>query len=407
MPVADDFDALAAKYGWAQEIRIWMTASSGLNAAKVEDFLYAMASEADAGALVDAAGIKDAGPKLLQTARVRQAWAGLRKAQADADKLKTLGRDDQDLDALLPQQTLDDLAAVFYRRYKMTYPSHVLPSDAVVSRLSKEIDKRALTLRDVFKMKSQSQMQRSVRKKTVLGDGIEALLPEAQDEKETQTLQIYMAKLHSLLLGYAIVGAAAVASPPSIAETKGADTTQYVVAPLDLMMRYYFRARRLADSLPYAGALQVIQRRDESERELWIDNFRNGQATLGQTIKQIYEARDTSWQPEPPGQVQRIPRSLQNMPEKRLRDQDQSGGLGGKGKGKDKDRPTKAAKLSADKLEDKFRSGTPLCRDYQWGKCTKDKCDKGAHLCAMRLRSGRACGGKHPANKCNNGQRVQ
>ncbi len=48
-----------------------------------------------------------------------------------------------------------------------------------------------------------------------------------------------------------------------------------------------------------------------------------------------------------------------------------------------------------------MRNGTALCGAYQIGLCSDDlpHC-QGAHKCAIALRTGRACGGRHPAMAC-------
>ena len=46
-----------------------------------------------------------------------------------------------------------------------------------------------------------------------------------------------------------------------------------------------------------------------------------------------------------------------------------------------------------------LKSGTRLCTDFNLGECHEDPCSN-AHLCAVLLQSGRACGGKHAARGC-------
>eukprot|EP00438_Fugacium_kawagutii_P032692 Skav204466 [mRNA] locus=scaffold5533:30858:32279:- [translate_table: standard] len=55
-----------------------------------------------------------------------------------------------------------------------------------------------------------------------------------------------------------------------------------------------------------------------------------------------------------------------------------------------------------DKLLTKtLRNGDPLCASYQVGQCKATQCTEN-HLCAIVLKSGRACGGKHMAKDCFN-----
>ena len=53
-----------------------------------------------------------------------------------------------------------------------------------------------------------------------------------------------------------------------------------------------------------------------------------------------------------------------------------------------------------DKLLTKYlRNGTPLCASFQNESCRAEQCSE-AHLCAVVMQSGRACGGKHSAKVC-------
>lgn len=48
-----------------------------------------------------------------------------------------------------------------------------------------------------------------------------------------------------------------------------------------------------------------------------------------------------------------------------------------------------------------MRDGTGLCGAYQLGRCQDDSSQcQGVHKCAIMLRTGRACGGSHPAQAC-------
>ena len=72
----------------------------------------------------------------------------------------------------------------------------------------KEVSKRAFTLRDLFKVKSQPQLLKAVRKKTVIGEGGEFRQTAPDDaDHEPHNLATYLSKLYTLLLAYAIVGA--------------------------------------------------------------------------------------------------------------------------------------------------------------------------------------------------------
>ena len=384
------------KYGIGAEVGRWITASDGLNAAGLDDFIFCMASESEASSIVDAAGVPTE-RKIQQTSRVRQAWSALRKARADAEKVKSRGLDDTDLDSLLTQPELDDIADHFYKRYRLVLPASVMPSDAVVSRLSKELSKRTLTLRDIWKVKSQSQLLRATRKKTVLGEGVEVMHPTAEDDgREPATLVTYLNKLYILMVGYATAGSTSRSGAPGT-EARGADTCLYVEVPLDVALKYYFRVKRFAESCPYMRALSLVTSKDQAEREAWIDLYRGSTDTLGMVIKQAYQQREAVWQPpEPPAQGNQG--NGNETPQKRKRasggDQDQETPAKDKGTGKSKGKAKYVLKM---------KNGDKLCAAYQRNKCQNGAdCKSGKHLCGIHLGKGRVCGMKHPACECTN-----
>ena len=407
---ADIFDELQKTYRLSAELRTWLTDQNGLNALTLNDFAYSMATESDAKTLVEAAKVP-VDQQIQQTSRVRQAWACVRKTIADAEKVKARGRDDVDLDAMLPQQDLDDLHDKFYARYRLQFPAHVMPSEAVVSRLSKEVDKRLLTLRDVWKVRTQAQLLRAVRKTTVIGDGVafQHQIPQEEPDREPQSLHVYLNKLFALLLGYAIVGAKVRAGAPS-PELRSSDSTLCVEIPLDVLYKYYYRVKRFAESLPYSEALVQTLRRDEQEREMWIDAFRQSSDPLGVAIKTVFLQQIAVWQP--PERVVRAP-ALRETPTKRkaFADAEESPQKHKKGKGK-----------GTDGARDKIHSGLfqltmgrdakiSICSAFQYGKCTEAKaggtCSKGRHICARKLKAeGRVCGGMHMGKDCLNAKRA-
>ena len=393
--VADAFNAVRDKYKIAQGVIDWLLKADGLNAASLEDFIYAAADEKEVSTLVDAMGL-DANIKALQTARVRQAWVALRKSKAEEEAIKKRGLDDTDLDTLLPQPQLDDIADVFFRRYRVTYPAYVTPSDMVVSRLSKELEKRALTMRDIWKVKSQAQFQRANRKKTSIGGGVDILAGIEEIDTDRHDLQTYLDKLLTLLIGYAVVGAKQLTTAPQT-EKRGGQTIEVVEVPLDVVTRYYFRASRFAHQCHYSQALSYLTKRDEEEREMWVDYYRNGDRTLGATIVRVYEMREAMWQPpDPPAKP-----TVSDSDRKRQRDRD-GGTPKGKGKGTKKQREGN----DESKFAKQFKNGTKLCAAYQTGACSDKNCQKGQHLCAMMLSTGRVCGLRHPASRCLNKRRV-
>ena len=164
-----------------------------------------------------------------------------------------------DLDSMLDEGELRNAKQTFWRRYKVRFPPELHPADATVSRVSRELDKRMLCV---------------YQKKRKLGDGLFA--EEAEDEfPAVQDVDSYLDRLYSLMLAYAIAGSAA----------------QFVIAPLDVMMSNYFRAKRTAQQIPHSRRMVWLAARDAEERAEWVSRYRESTLTLGQ----VFAARDAHW----------------------------------------------------------------------------------------------------------------
>ena len=82
----------------------------------------------------------------VQTARLRRTWAAAR-VYFSQDRSKVALAD---LDSLLEESELRDAKQAFWQRYRLRFPAEVRPSDAVVSRVSRELSKRMLFLFKVW-----------------------------------------------------------------------------------------------------------------------------------------------------------------------------------------------------------------------------------------------------------------
>ncbi|CAJ1339037.1 unnamed protein product [Effrenium voratum] len=188
----------------------------------------------------------------------------------------------------------------FWVRYKLKFPTEVYPSDAAVSRASREMSKRLLCVTAVWKVKTLQWQLGTSSKKRKLGEGLWTEEPD-DEQPGHQDWETYLDRLFTLLLAYALGGVKALDNAPPAKEEDvlGADTTKFVYVPLDVVMRYHARARRTSASLPYASRLAWLQQRDTEERADWVSRFRESNLTLGQVIKATYKA-DAHWVPTGP-----------------------------------------------------------------------------------------------------------
>ncbi|CAE7815841.1 unnamed protein product [Symbiodinium sp. CCMP2592] len=311
----------------------------------LEEFRYFFESEAEIGLWVQKLSLGD--QQALQTARLRRTWAAVKVffQHADAGRVRI---SESDLDDLLDDSSLRDMKQQFWRRYKTRFPPELYPSDATLSRVTRELNKRMLCVFSVWKVKSLQFQLVSTSKKRKLGDN---LYTEDQEQDEAVP-RVYLDRLQILLTAYALAGVQAVAgSPPANGEnTVGADTTQFVHAPLDVLMEYFHRAKR-----------SVSQHKDTEERAVWVSKFRESTKTLGAVVRE-------GGAPQPPSK----PSSF---------------ALGKSVNGK--------------KVAQMMKDGKRLCQDYQEGRCAKGKQCPDLHRCGVVLKGERVCGSaKHGASSC-------
>ena len=374
------FDELAAKYKLDAKTRAWLTAADGLGAESLADFAHAAASESDLKAFVDAAGADN---KFIATSRLRQAWLAVRKAEEDDAAIKRKGMDENDLDALLDQAVLDSMEDRHWARHKLSWPPEIAPADLLVSRITRELEKRLLSIKDVFKVKTQAQQLRASRKRTKVGEDLVLVSGEPDEAEAAPTLHNYLMLHLTLMLAYAKAGSKPRATAPQ-QEPRGGNSYEFVEVPLDLLLRYHFRLQDRAAQVK-SGALAWIKHKDEADRAVWVDKYRNSTESLGQIIAATLVSREAMWEvpsqlapPPPPAQQPDGGRQRQPNPPTRP-----EGG---------KQQPKKAT------IANRMRDGTKLCNAYQRGKCKAQNCQF-THKCGRVLRGGRVCGQRHPASQ--------
>ena len=137
-----------------------------------------------------------------------------------------------------------------------------------------------LCVYNVWKVKTLQFQLHTSQKRRKLGEG---LYTEEAEESEpvVQDAESYLDKLHSLMLAYAIVGATPIqgAPTPGAENALGADSTRFVVAPLDVLMAYFLRAKRTSQQLPHSKRLAWLQTRDAEERAEWVSRYRERMLT--------------------------------------------------------------------------------------------------------------------------------
>ena len=120
---------------------------------------------------------------------------------------------------------------------------------------------------------------------------------DADEDTVARDWEGYLDKLYTLLVAYALAGTGRVSGAPEAAREAvlGADSTSFVQVPLDVLLAYYYRARRVLQSLPHHKRLGWLQAQDLAERTEWVTKFRESTKTLGKVVMEVFEARDPHW----------------------------------------------------------------------------------------------------------------
>ncbi|CAE7417046.1 unnamed protein product [Symbiodinium sp. CCMP2592] len=318
----------------------------------LEEFRFLFENEAAIGTWVGKLGLGDA--TMLQTARLRRAWKATCTyyTQAEQDRSKVALAD---LDSILADSELRTLKEAFWIRYKLRFPAEVQPSDATVSRISRELSKRMLCIYDVWRVRSLQFQLGTSQKRRKLADGLYTDEPEV-DEVVARDVDTYLHKLHTLMIAYALNGVQVIAGvDPAGEKALGANSCQFVEAAMQVAP---------------AQRLGWLQHRDAEERA-------EGPGHSEQILKRAHWLAPAL--PEA-GPVAPKPQPVITEPTK------SSLFVSG---------PMVGGKPTARVMKD----GTKLCGDYQRGSCKHaPPCP---NRCAVVLRAERVCGApNHGAAKC-------
>jgi len=403
------FTALAKDFSFDDKVRDLFLNGQMEN---LEDFRYYFSEEKEIDAFVAVEGGLKGAEQRLQIARVRRAWAAVRQNGLRKESRNTVSSV-AEMDDMLEEGTLRDVKVQFWKRYKMKYPVEVTPSDQLLSRCYREMDKRLLTVYDVWKVKSLMHQVMTTKKRKQVGTDLYTFEDDAEAATEIRGVERYLAMLHTYLLALSIAGSNKVqGAPPD--ETLGSDSTKYAKVPWDVLQAYHFRASRSAMLIPEASRLAWLESKDIAERAQWVSQFREGDESLGQVVHAIMGKRDAHWEapiqsaagrpafpPQPPGLV-RDPKKPWQQQQQQQQKPRQTNSQGAKSQEAPQTNPKK---MMPGTISEALRDGKKLCPDFNKGKCpTKGpSCSRGLHKCAKVLKGGRPCGMNfHGAHNCRN-----
>jgi len=239
--------------------------------------------------------VKDLERLPLQVSRVRQAWKGVNDAKEVAASIKRKGEEIDDLDALLPTQQLDDLKDKFWSRYHIKYHPMIEPSGYWVSKCANKLQKRRLSVDDLWTIRSRQHQSKIDRKKQrTPGTELEITSSETiSDVSIPKSVFSYLQCLFTYSIAWARAGCEPLDGAPT-EEDRATESIRMVHVPLDVVLAYHDRAlRQVSKLLGYDDdkrALNWLISKDEEDRSKWVEVFRHSNKTLGEIIKENHRS---------------------------------------------------------------------------------------------------------------------
>ena len=270
-PVRAIFEKLADEYKFSSKI---VDKFVSLKLESLADFRFFVEPESEIEkAFID--GIPDLDQPRLQLARVRHAWSACvaETKAGEARKMKEAEKAD-DEEFVLPPGRIDEMKQAFFKRYHLCLTPGEWPSDRLLSKVWKQLDKRSLEVQDLWLVKSLTYQKTTPVKKRKVAEGLWAQDDTDDHDREGGTdMSSYFQRMRIYFMALAIVGASHRQGAPGAPETLGVDSANYVLLPWDLLQKYQVRAEKAAGQSPLASRIQAIIQLDTEERAEWAHRF--------------------------------------------------------------------------------------------------------------------------------------
>eukprot|EP00438_Fugacium_kawagutii_P015001 Skav227499 [mRNA] locus=scaffold282:174451:175605:+ [translate_table: standard] len=369
----ETFAALAAQFNFSERVRDKII---DCGCETLSDFTYMVNSEDEVKTVfIDTLANLD-GPR-IQAARLRHAWVACKALMESLKSSKAQAVVVEDEESLLPQDELLDLKAMWFRRYHLKPEPGCMPSDRLISKVVRSLRKHTLEVMDLWSVRSLTHQRIHGQKRRRIADGLFVQEVDDTEDAGVKNWAAYLKKLDIYLCALSIAGCRPVDPAPVSPETAASESTEYVLIPYDLLLRYRTRAEDLASRISDSQKLRVVSQLDVQERGEWSARFGGGGRTLGSVIFAVMRDRDALWIGASP-----------------------VADLGGSAPSSSVAAPSASPGVSLS-----LRDGTKLCDAFQKGKCPHSgkSCPSGAHRCGKVKGSGRPCGSfAHGASSCDN-----
>ena len=345
----------------------------------------------------------------IDVARIRKAILMARSVLNRAPPTKEAPTPEPaDIESPLAVKDSETIQAAWDSRYNIALTMFLAPADPLVSRLYREFRSVTPTLIAVERVKSvYMSNDANPAKRVALAGGLLSFTVEGQEDTEVvNSVASYYFALRILANASAKAGNYQV-------ESKKEKGTKVIFAPLDTNLDYADMAFRMAlkQNLGSWDTLKWIEERDRHCRGLMLISMRMGWAQ-GEALEKAQHDTQIRWSPPAShpgrgdgGKRGRSPTrtTLKNATKKRKVGQTQQRTLqaqkgSGKGGG---NAPWTGG--NATKYANLAKGGKQICRAFNDGNCRGDVCPGGRiHVCSV-VQNGKACGGKHPASRHQNG----
>ena len=319
------------------------------------------------------------------------AWAAIGAAEKAKETTAAEGIT-LDEEELLPQSSLATIRETFWKRYHWLPPPEQQPSDKLLSKLTRALQKRSLEVMNVFSVKTLfNQRSNPSTKRVKVAHNLWIGSTGDDEVQPVENWSTYLDQLLVYLIGLAMAGAYALQPPPTTPESLATESLQLCGVPAGPRLEIPLSSRPMCSTLSWECS-PLCDFFTRSPRTSWMGTaFRQWEWPIRSCGAQGVE-RATHW-----SQVPLVT---------------SEGGVSA--------RPPEPALPPASKVPsagvdqafaEKLRDGTLLCQAWQRGKCPQQKergCAQGQHRCARELNSGRVCGDpKHIGAKCSNKLRRQ
>ena len=271
---------------------VWCESTLGLE--NLSDFCNLVTvsgyeSELDTVILSACDDTKAAPNKALLLARLRAAWRAARASILKLEARQKTGQAVDDIDDPLDPATQDSLLDAWRKRYNLELPVHMAPSDTLLGRVWREMQRGTVTVIGIDKVRSLFAANRPQKDRFLDLGTAKLQLRQDEDNRAAQSVAEYYQRLRVLSNAYSIAGTFKV-------DSKQTPGTKVFMAPLGVLLDYCDAVLRHAtDSQATVDWLKV---RDEQCRARVVELARQ-QWPLGEAFAKAYQEQELMWQQPP------------------------------------------------------------------------------------------------------------